>query len=112
MALFRLPGIPAVKAEPHIAARRGRAAETNLVPSSRVRVIDADCRTQQQARKKLLGGQTLPGLTADVVVLDGPQHRLLLIVRQLAKASAPARSRLLVDRSDALAPSFTHRRHP
>src|SRR5207253_6206416 len=88
-ALIRFPGVTAVEAEPDIAARRGRAAKTDLVPGRRVRVINADCGPQHQARKKRLCRQTLPGVAADVIVLDRPQHRILLIGRQFAKAPAP-----------------------
>jgi len=97
---------------PDIAARRVRAAKTDLVPGRRVRVINADCGPQHQARKKRLCRQTLPGVAADVIVLDRPQHRILLIGRQFAKAPAPPSAGFLVNGFDAVPPCLLHRQHP
>jgi hypothetical protein len=108
---LRFPRIAFVEAEARVTARARRAAEPDLAPRRRVRIINADRLLQQIVKEEAAGRQVAPIAALDPVVLDVGQELVLLAARKLLEAFAVAVAPLGGDCIEAPPPRVAHGRH-
>src|SRR5579883_2257347 len=104
-----LPWIAAIEIHPHVAARARRAAEADLIPSNRMRIVGADDVVQKPLREEHLSRQIAPGIGLHVAFLHRGQHVVLLKRRKLVKGAPVLRHRFGLQCGKAAPPRLAQR---